>query len=53
MKYDYVVVGAGLFGSVFAHEANKAGKKVIVIEKREHIGGNCYSHTYPGTDIIA
>ena len=41
--YDYIVVGAGLFGAIFAHEANKRGKKVIVIEKREHIGGNCYT----------
>ena len=41
--YDYIVVGAGLFGAIFAHEANKRGKKVVVIEKREHIGGNCYT----------
>ena len=37
--YDYLVVGAGLFGSVFAHEANKKGKKVLVIDKRNHIPG--------------
>jgi NADPH-dependent 2,4-dienoyl-CoA reductase/sulfur reductase-like enzyme len=43
--YDFVVVGAGFFGAVFAHEARKAGKKVLVIEKRDHIGGNCYSYT--------
>lgn len=41
--YDYLVVGAGLFGSVFAHEAAKAGKKVKVIEKRHHIAGNIYT----------
>jgi UDP-galactopyranose mutase len=41
--YDFFVVGAGLFGAVFAHEAKKTGKKVLVIEKRDHIGGNCYS----------
>lgn len=41
--YDYLIVGSGLFGSIFAHEANKIGKKVLVIEKREHIGGNCYT----------
>lgn len=41
--YDFVVVGAGFFGAVFAHEVKKAGKKVLVIEKRDHIGGNCYS----------
>lgn len=41
--YDYLVVGTGLFGSVFAYEANKRGKKVLVIDKREHIGGNVYT----------
>ena len=41
--YDFAVVGAGFFGAVFAHEVRKAGKKVLVIEKRDHIGGNCYS----------
>ena len=41
---DYLVVGAGLFGAVFAHEAKKRGKKVLVIDKREHIGGNVYSY---------
>lgn len=43
MGYDYLVIGSGLFGSVFAHEMNKNGKKVIVIEKRNHIGGNVYT----------
>ena len=42
MKYDYLVVGAGLFGSIFAYEASKLGKKCIVIDKRDHIGGNIY-----------
>lgn len=41
--YDYLVVGAGLFGSVFAYEANKKGKRVLVIDKRDHIGGNIYT----------
>lgn len=41
--YDYLIVGAGLFGSVFAHQAKKQGKKCLVVEKREHIGGNCYT----------
>jgi UDP-galactopyranose mutase len=41
-KYDYLVVGAGLFGSVFAYEANKRGKKCFVIDKRDHIAGNIY-----------
>lgn len=39
--YDYLIVGAGLFGSVFTHEAKKAGKRVLVIDKRPHIGGQC------------
>ncbi len=42
-KYDYLVVGAGLFGAVFAHEAYKAGKRCLVIDKRDHIGGNIYT----------
>ena len=42
MKYDYLIVGAGLFGSVFAHEATAAGKKCLVIDRRSHIGGNIY-----------
>ncbi|MBR4270747.1 MAG: UDP-galactopyranose mutase [Clostridia bacterium] len=41
-KYDYLIVGAGLFGSVCAHELNKLGKKCLVIDKRDHIGGNIY-----------
>lgn len=41
-KYDYLIVGSGLFGAVFAHEAQKAGKKCLVIEKRNHTGGNIY-----------
>lgn len=41
--YDYLVVGAGLFGAVFAHEAKKKGKKVLVIDKRKHIAGNLYT----------
>lgn len=43
MKYDYLVVGAGLYGATFAHEANKFGKKVLVIDKRNHIAGNVYT----------
>ena len=42
MQYDFLIVGSGLFGSVFAYEATKLGKKCLVIEKRDHIGGNCY-----------
>lgn len=43
MDYDYLVVGAGLFGSIFAYEMTKKGKKCLVIEKRDHIGGNVYT----------
>ena len=41
--YDYLIVGAGLFGAVFAHEAHKTGKRVLVIDKRDHIAGNIYT----------
>lgn len=44
MKYDYLVVGAGLFGSIFAYEANKRGKKCLVIDKRNHVAGNIYTN---------
>ena len=43
MKYDYLIVGAGLFGAVFAYEMTKEGKNCLVIEKRNHIGGNTYT----------
>ena len=43
MEYDYLIVGAGLFGAVFAHEMTKNGKKCLVIEKRGHIAGNAYT----------
>ncbi len=42
-KYDYLIVGAGPFGSVCAYELTKQGKKCLVIDKRETIGGNCYT----------
>ena len=42
-RYDYIIVGAGLYGSVFAHEATRQGKRCLVVEKRDHIGGNCYT----------
>lgn len=41
--YDYLIIGAGLFGSIFAYEAKKRGKKCLVIDKRDHIGGNVYT----------
>lgn len=49
--YDYLVVGAGLFGSIFAYEANKKGKKVLVIDKRNHIAGNIYSENVDGINV--
>lgn len=49
--YDYLIVGSGLFGSVFAHEANKKGYKCLVIEKRDHIGGNIYTYEQDGINI--
>ena len=49
--YDYLVVGAGLFGSVFAYEAQKAGKKVLVIDKRNHIGGNIFTKEVEGIQV--
>ena len=49
--YDYLVVGAGLFGAVFAHEAHKKGKKCLVIDKRPHIGGNIYTENIEGIAV--
>ncbi|MCH5156629.1 MAG: UDP-galactopyranose mutase [Clostridiales bacterium] len=51
MKYDFLIVGAGLFGAVFAHEATKRGKKCLVIDKRSHIGGNIYTHEVEGINV--
>lgn len=51
MKYDYLVVGAGLYGAVFAHEAKQKGKSVLVIDKRPHIAGNVYSKQVEGIHI--
>lgn len=49
--YDYLIVGAGLFGSVFAHELTKAGKKCLVIDKRNHLGGNIYNEEINGINV--
>ena len=49
--YDYLIVGAGLFGAVFAHEMTKHGKKCLVIEKRDHIAGNIYTSLVEGIHI--
>ena len=51
MKYDYLVVGAGLYGAVFAHEAKKASKSVLVIDKRPNIAGNVYTEPIEGVQV--
>lgn len=49
--YDYLIVGAGFFGAVFAHEAHKRGKHCLVVERRGQIGGNCYTATVEGIHV--
>lgn len=49
--YDYLIVGAGLFGSVFAYEATKKGKTCLVVDKRKHIGGNVYTENIKGINV--
>ncbi len=51
MRYDWLIVGAGLFGAVFAHEMKKAGGKCLCIDKREHIGGNIYTEEKAGIQV--
>jgi len=51
MKYDWLIVGSGLYGAVFAHELRKAGKSVLVVERRNHIGGNCYTENVDGINV--
>lgn len=51
MKYHYIIIGSGFFGAVFAQQAKENGKSVLVLEKRNHIGGNCYSYDYQDTNI--
>ena len=50
-KYDYLIVGAGLFGATFAYEAKKRGKSCLVIDKRDHIGGNIYCEEIEGINV--
>ncbi|WP_018616011.1 UDP-galactopyranose mutase [Segetibacter koreensis] len=50
-EYEYLIVGSGLFGSVFAHEATKRGKKCLVIDKRNHAGGNVYCENVEGINV--
>lgn len=51
MKYDYLIIGAGLYGAVFAHEAKKHNRSVLVIDKRPHIGGNVYTQEIEGINV--
>ena len=51
MQFDYLIVGAGLYGAVFAHEMNKAGKKCLVIDRRDHIAGNIYTEKKNGINV--
>ena len=51
MTYDYLIVGSGFFGSICAHELNKTGKKILVIDSRNHIGGNCYTENKDGINV--
>ena len=51
MKYDYLIVGAGLFGATFAQKAKEAGKRVLVIDKRSHVGGNIYTEDIEGIQV--
>lgn len=51
MKYDYLIVGAGLYGAVCAREAYKKGKRVLVIDKRDHVGGNVYTEKIEGINV--
>ncbi len=50
-KYDYLIVGAGVYGSVCAHELTKRGKTCLVIDKRDVIGGNCYTENVNGIHV--
>lgn len=51
MKYDYLIVGAGLYGTIFAYEATKKGMKCLLIDKRNHIGGNIYCENIEGINV--
>ena len=51
MTYDYLIVGSGLFGSVCARELTDKGYKCLVIDKRNHIGGNCYTENIDGINV--
>ncbi len=51
MQYDFLIVGAGLFGSAFAHEATKKNKRCLVVDKKEHIGGHLYTESIGGINV--
>jgi UDP-galactopyranose mutase len=51
MKYDFIIVGSGLYGAVFAHEKMKQGYRCLVIEKRSHVGGNCYTESIESINV--
>ena len=51
-EYDYLIVGSGLFGAIFAYRAKQVGKKCIVIDKRHHKGGNIYCENIEGINVI-
>ena len=51
MKYDYLIVGSGLFGATFAYRAKQAGKSCLVIDKRPHLGGNVYCEQTEGINV--
>ena len=51
MEYDYLIVGSGLFGAIFAYEAKQKGKKCLVIDKRSNIAGNIYTEKINGINV--
>ena len=51
MHYDYLVVGGGMFGAVFARRAAERGRRVQIVDKRDHVAGNCYSEQIAGVDV--
>ena len=51
MKYDYLIVGAGLFGAVFANEVQRRGKSCLIIDRRKHIAGNIYTEEEKGIQV--
>ena len=53
MKYDYLVVGSGLYGAIFAHEAKAHGKSVLVVDKRPNIAGNVYTENIEGINTTS